>query len=134
MFLIYSKSNCPYCYKVKQVIEMTGNKFVEYSLDRDFTKQEFYDKFGEGSTFPQVLHDDKKLEVALTRSNSSENRRSSPEDINNSVPNRGVDFILNGGRRKHSKNFHIIFEKMVCFFRREVTIYFEFSLKARKKR
>jgi|TARA_B100002019_G_scaffold153994_2_gene132724 glutaredoxin len=61
MFLIYSKSNCPYCYKVKQVIEMTGNKFVEYSLDRDFTKQEFYDKFGEGSTFPQVLHDDKKL-------------------------------------------------------------------------
>ena len=40
---------------------MTGNKFVEYSLDRDFTKQEFYDKFGEGSTFPQVLHDDKKL-------------------------------------------------------------------------
>lgn len=61
MFLIYSKSNCPYCYKVKQVIEMTGNRFVEYSLDRDFTKQEFYDKFGEGSTFPQVLHDDKKL-------------------------------------------------------------------------
>ena len=61
MFLIYAKSNCPYCYKVKQVIEMTGNKFVEYSLDRDFTKQEFYDKFGEGSTFPQVLHDDKKL-------------------------------------------------------------------------
>jgi len=61
MFLIYSKSNCPYCYKVKQVIEMTGNKFVEYSLYRDFTKQEFYDKFGEGSTFPQVLHDDKKL-------------------------------------------------------------------------
>ena len=61
MFLIYSKSNCPYCHKVKQVIEMTGNRFVEYSLDRDFTKQEFYDKFGEGSTFPQVLHDDKKL-------------------------------------------------------------------------
>ena len=61
MFLIYSKSNCPYCYKVKQVIEMTGNRFVEYSLDRDFTKQEFYDKFGEGSTFPQVLHNDKKL-------------------------------------------------------------------------
>tara|TARA_A200000159_G_scaffold50599_1_gene46777 strand:+ start:16710 stop:16946 length:237 start_codon:yes stop_codon:yes gene_type:complete len=61
MFLIYSKSNCPYCYKVKQVMEMTGNRFVEYSLDRDFTKQEFYDKFGEDSTFPQVLHDDKKL-------------------------------------------------------------------------
>jgi len=27
-------------------------------LDRDFTKQEFYEKFGEGSTFPQVICDD----------------------------------------------------------------------------
>ena len=70
----------------------------------------------------------------MTQSNSSENKKSSHEGINNSSPNRGVDFILNGGRkRKHSKNFHIIFEKMVCFLRREVTIYFEVSLKARKK-
>ena len=43
------------------VLEMTGNQFVEYKLGRDFTGQEFYDKFGKGSTFPQVLCDDKKL-------------------------------------------------------------------------
>jgi len=40
---------------------MTGKKFVEYKLGRDFTGQEFYDKFGKGSTFPQVLYDDRKL-------------------------------------------------------------------------
>jgi glutaredoxin len=60
-FIVYSKSQCPYCYKVKQVLEMTGKKFVEYKLGRDFTGEEFYDKFGKGSTFPQVLCDDKKL-------------------------------------------------------------------------
>jgi len=60
-FTVYSKENCPYCYKVKQVLELTGSKFVSYELDEDFTREEFYAKFGKGSTFPQVLCDDKKL-------------------------------------------------------------------------
>ena len=60
-FTIYSKQDCPYCYKVKQVLELTGNKFVVYTLGEDFTRDEFYSEFGEGSTFPQVLCDDVKL-------------------------------------------------------------------------
>jgi len=60
-FLVYSKDACPYCYKVMQVLELTGKRFVEYKLDRDFTREEFYGKFGEGSTFPQVLCDDRKI-------------------------------------------------------------------------
>ena len=60
-FLVYSKNGCPYCSKVMTVLEMTGKQFVEYKLDRDFTREEFYDTFGEGSTFPQVLCDDRKL-------------------------------------------------------------------------
>jgi len=60
-FTIYSKENCPYCYKVKQVLELTGNKFVVYNLGEDFTREEFYSEFGEGSTFPQVLCEDQKL-------------------------------------------------------------------------
>ena len=60
-FLVYSKNGCPYCYKVMQVLEMTGKQFVEYKLGREFTGQEFYDKFGEGSTFPQVVYDGKNL-------------------------------------------------------------------------
>ena len=60
-FTVYSKDNCPYCYKVKQVLELTGSEFVTYELDKDFTKEEFYGKFGKGTTFPQVLCDDKQL-------------------------------------------------------------------------
>ena len=61
IFTVYSKENCPYCYKVKQVLELTGSKFVTYELDEDFTREDFYAKFGEGSTFPQVLCDDEKI-------------------------------------------------------------------------
>ena len=60
-YTIYSKENCPYCHKIKTVMELTGNDFVVYTLGEDFTKDEFYSEFGEGSTFPQVLCDDKKL-------------------------------------------------------------------------
>jgi len=60
-FTVYSKPECPYCYKVKKVLELTGNNFVVYNLNEDFTKEEFYAEFGEGSTFPQVLCDEKKL-------------------------------------------------------------------------
>jgi len=60
-FAVYSKEDCPHCYKVKQILELTGNNFVVYNLGEDFTKDEFYSEFGEGSTFPQVLCDDQKL-------------------------------------------------------------------------
>jgi glutaredoxin len=60
-FTVYAKEDCPYCYKVKQVLELTGSSFVVYTLGEDFTKNEFYSEFGEGSTFPQVMCDDKKL-------------------------------------------------------------------------
>ena len=60
-FTVYSKNNCPYCYKVKQVLELTGSNFEIYTLDEDFNREEFYRKFGQGSTFPQVLCDDKQL-------------------------------------------------------------------------
>jgi glutaredoxin len=60
-FAVYSKEDCPYCYKVKQVLELTGSNFVVYNLGEDFTKEEFYSEFGENSTFPQVICDDQKL-------------------------------------------------------------------------
>jgi len=60
-FTVYSKQDCPFCYKVKQVLELTGSNFVMYNLGEDFTKEEFYLEFGEDSTFPQVICDDQKL-------------------------------------------------------------------------
>ena len=54
-FTIYSKDNCPYCYKVKTVMELTGSEYKVLELGEHFTKEDFYSIFGEGSTFPQVL-------------------------------------------------------------------------------
>ena len=60
-FTVYSKKNCDFCYKIKQVLELTGNSFVVYTLDVDFTKEEFHSQFGETSTFPQVVVEDKHI-------------------------------------------------------------------------
>ena len=72
----------------------------------------------------------------MTQSNSSRNDKSSSPNLNKKEDhfNRGVELILNGGKRKQTQPFHIIFEKIVCFLNREVTIYFEFSLNSRKKK
>jgi hypothetical protein len=78
----------------------------------------------------------KRSEDPLTQSNSSKKIKSSDTNINKKEDhfNRGIELILNGGKRKQTQPFHIIFEKIVCFLNREVTIYFEFSFKSRKKK
>ena len=48
---------CGYCEKIISVLQLAELNFVEYKLDEDFDKQEFYSQFGEGSTFPQVTVD-----------------------------------------------------------------------------
>lgn len=60
-FAVYTKEGCPYCEKVKEVLKLTESKFVVYNLDEHFDKDSFYGEFGQGSTFPQVVVDGKKL-------------------------------------------------------------------------
>jgi glutaredoxin len=60
-FTIYSKDGCPYCTKVQQVLELANLEHVVYKLGDQFTREEFYAEFGQGSTFPQVIADDKHL-------------------------------------------------------------------------
>jgi len=71
----------------------------------------------------------------LTQSNTSKNTESSTNKINKSnIPtNRGIELLLNGGKRKR-KSFHIILDKVVSFFNTEIDIHFEFSLNIRKKK
>ena len=64
-FIVYSKKDCPYCTKVKQVLELSNKDFVTYTLDENFTREEFYAEFGEGSTFPQVILEDKELNTKV---------------------------------------------------------------------
>tara|TARA_B100000035_G_C21037062_1_gene571624 strand:+ start:2874 stop:3128 length:255 start_codon:yes stop_codon:yes gene_type:complete len=57
MFTIYSKPDCPFCEKFKQVCELENLTHVVYELGKQFNRSQFYDEFGEGSTFPQVVLD-----------------------------------------------------------------------------
>ena len=60
-FAVYSKDGCPYCDKIKQVMDLTKLSYVVYNLNEDFDRDSFYGEFGQGSTFPQVVVDSKKL-------------------------------------------------------------------------
>lgn len=64
-FTVYSKRLCPWCDKIKTILEQVsatkGLPLKIYELDADFTRDEFIAEFGVGSTFPQVIVNDKKL-------------------------------------------------------------------------
>ena len=60
-FAVYSKEGCPYCTKVVQVLELAKLNHVVYKLGNQFNKDAFYGEFGNGSTFPQVVVNGRKL-------------------------------------------------------------------------
>ena len=60
-FTVYSRKGCDYCERIKTVLRLTGCTYVVYNLEEDFTREEFIAEFGEGSTFPQVSCDGKKI-------------------------------------------------------------------------
>jgi|TARA_A200000159_G_scaffold49446_1_gene45644 glutaredoxin len=60
-FTVYSRDGCPYCDKVQQVLQLAEIKHVIYKLNTDFNREEFYEKFGKGSTFPRVVRDGELL-------------------------------------------------------------------------
>jgi glutaredoxin len=55
--VIFTRENCQYCRKLKVILDAFAIKYSQYKLDVDYTRDEFYSKFGEGSTFPRVLLD-----------------------------------------------------------------------------
>ena len=60
-FTVYSRDGCPYCTKVAEVLQLAGLKHVVYKLGKDFDRESFYEQFGQGSTFPQVVLDSTNL-------------------------------------------------------------------------
>lgn len=58
---VYTRTDCPYCVKVKQVLTMVEAQVTEYTYEEHFTKEQFYNEFGEGATFPQVVIDQENV-------------------------------------------------------------------------
>lgn len=54
-YTIYSKNGCAFCEEIKLLFDLEEIKYVEYLLDRDFSKEQFYDEFGDGTTFPRIV-------------------------------------------------------------------------------
>ncbi len=59
--VFYSKDNCQWCERVKMLFETLKIDYLEYKYQKDFTKDQFYAEFGEGSTFPQVSIDSEHI-------------------------------------------------------------------------
>ncbi len=70
----------------------------------------------------------------MKQSNSLRNNKLSSEELNkkNEHLNRGVELLLNSGLKQKSHPVHIIFKKIICCFKREIKINFEFSLNIKK--
>ncbi len=60
-FTVYTKDGCPYCTKITQLLDELNQSYVVYNLGKHFNKESFYGEFGQGSTFPQIVLNGKKL-------------------------------------------------------------------------
>ena len=56
-FVVFSRDGCPSCNKVEQVLQLAEVQHVIYKVNRDFTREEFLQKFGDDSTYPRVVMD-----------------------------------------------------------------------------
>ena len=57
MIEIYGKTFCPYCDKAKALCEREGYEYSYKELDKDFSRDEFFDIFPTARTFPQIKID-----------------------------------------------------------------------------
>mgnify|MGYP001160814305 FL=1 len=53
-WVVYSRDNCQWCERVRQLLTSVDINYQEYKYEKNFTKEQFYKEFGEGATFPQV--------------------------------------------------------------------------------
>jgi len=56
---IYSKPNCVFCDKAKIKLQKYNPKI--HMLDEDFNREDFFKKFPNAKTFPQIVIDNKNV-------------------------------------------------------------------------
>lgn len=54
---IYSKDNCAFCVRAKNLLAQKGLNYVEYNMNRNYTREEFLAKFPNAKTVPQIVID-----------------------------------------------------------------------------
>lgn len=56
---IYSKTNCIFCDKAKMRLSKENPRI--HMLDQDYTREDFFKKFPNARTFPQIIIDGKNI-------------------------------------------------------------------------
>ena len=56
---IYSRTNCGYCDKAKIKLQKYSPRI--HMLDQDYTREEFFEKFPNAKTFPQIIINNEKI-------------------------------------------------------------------------
>lgn len=56
-YLVYSKENCPWCDRAKELIKSRGFEYEELVYGTDFTKEDLAEKLGKKDriTVPQIF-------------------------------------------------------------------------------
>ena len=60
-FYVYSKEGCGFCDRLTEFMKTKGIRYEKFDLGTDFTTEEFLLTFGKQSTFPQVVHEKRKI-------------------------------------------------------------------------
>jgi len=60
-FHVYSKDGCGFCDRLVDFMDKNNIKYQKYNLNREFSAEEFVNKFGPNSTFPQVIVEDTNI-------------------------------------------------------------------------
>ena len=82
-FTIYTSPSCGYCKMAKELITQKGHKYIEKSIGKDLTKDEFFAKMGSDiKSVPQVFVGDKRI-------GGYENLREYYEEITNNFGKQG---------------------------------------------
>lgn len=58
---IYSKDNCVFCDKARDLLKKKEIEFTEYKLDKDFSRDEILEWFPGARSFPIITLDKKHI-------------------------------------------------------------------------
>ena len=62
IIIIYSKPNCQYCVKAKDLLERLGYEYTEKVVTKDISLEEFFKELGKTvRTIPQIVIDDEHI-------------------------------------------------------------------------
>jgi glutaredoxin len=53
--VIYSKDNCPWCDRAKELMNAKGDTYNEIKIGRDVTREEFTEQFPNVRTVPYII-------------------------------------------------------------------------------